>query len=124
MRDISKFKFNVLTNQKGAVLVVSLILLLVMTVLGVSNMKSSSLELRMASNNQSRQNAFQAAETALRIAEINLEAGGQDDVSIRTCASGTSTCYEDQCEGGLCFTGTFTILWNFYVLSMMVEAFF
>ena len=56
-------------KQRGAVLAVSLVLLLVMTILGISNMKSSSLELKMVKNTESRQHAFQAAETALLVAE-------------------------------------------------------
>ena len=54
--------------QQGAALVVGLILLLVLTVLAVSGMNTSTLELTMASNVQYHQNAFQAAETGIDIA--------------------------------------------------------
>ena len=55
-------------SQSGAALFVGLVLLLVMTVLGVSGMSTSTLELVMAGNAQAQQRAFQAAETGIDIA--------------------------------------------------------
>ena len=55
-------------QQRGAALVVGLILLLILTVLAVSGMNTSTLELTMAGNVQYHQNAFQAAETGIDIA--------------------------------------------------------
>lgn len=52
-------------RQCGAALVVGLILMLVLTVLGVSGMTMSVSGLTMASNAQVQQNAFQAAETGI-----------------------------------------------------------
>ena len=52
-------------KQRGATLVISLILLLVMTILGVSTMSTAKMEMRMAANNQFLENAFQLAETGL-----------------------------------------------------------
>ncbi len=52
-------------REQGAILVIGLILLLVMTVLGVSTMSTASLELNMAGNDQFAENAFQLAETGL-----------------------------------------------------------
>ncbi len=54
-------------DQRGAVLVVGLILLMVLTVLGISSMNTATLELVMAGNTQSHQQAFQAAETGIDI---------------------------------------------------------
>ncbi len=51
-------------NQTGAVLVVSLIVLLVLTLLGVAGMNSSMMQERMAANAQHSNRAFQAAESA------------------------------------------------------------
>ncbi len=56
-------------RQRGAILAVSLIILLIMTVLGVSTMRSTSLEERMAANKRDRSLSFQAAEIGLRDAE-------------------------------------------------------
>lgn len=55
-------------RERGAALIVGLVLLLIMTVLGVSGMGTAALELVMAGNAQSQQDAFQAAETGIDIA--------------------------------------------------------
>ena len=56
------------SKQRGAVLVVGLILLMILTVLGISGMTTGTLELTMAGNAQFYQQAFQAAETGLALA--------------------------------------------------------
>lgn len=56
-----------LRQQNGAALIVGLILMLVLTVLGVSGMTVSVLGLTMASNAQFQQNTFQAAETGIDV---------------------------------------------------------
>jgi type IV pilus assembly protein PilX len=53
------------SRQRGAALVIGLILLLVLTLLAISGMSTSTLELQMTGNQQFSQNAFQAAETGL-----------------------------------------------------------
>ena len=50
---------------KGAALVVGLLLLLVLTLLAVSGMGTSTLELQMAGNQQYSEKAFQAAEVGI-----------------------------------------------------------
>ncbi len=52
-------------RQRGAALIVGLVLLMVLTVLGISGMNTASLELTMAGNAQFGQDAFQAAETGI-----------------------------------------------------------
>jgi type IV pilus assembly protein PilX len=52
-------------RQQGAALVIGLILLLVLTILAVSGVMSSTLELRMVGNQQQQERAFQAAELAI-----------------------------------------------------------
>ena len=59
------------TRQRGAALVIGLILLLVLTILAVSGVMSSRLELRMVGNTQLQERAFQAAETAIEVALAN-----------------------------------------------------
>lgn len=56
-------------NQRGAVLLVSLIFLLVLTVVGSSSIKSVTLEERMVSNMHDATLSFQAAESGLRDCE-------------------------------------------------------
>jgi type II secretory pathway pseudopilin PulG len=52
-------------TDRGAALVVGLLLLLVLTILGTTGMVTATLELQMAGNAQSQERAFQAAEFAI-----------------------------------------------------------
>lgn len=65
--------FNPRKNT-GVALFISLVLLLVLTILGVSVVQTTSLEIRMARNEHDTLLAFEAAESALRDAEVALEA--------------------------------------------------
>lgn len=56
-------------RQQGVALFISLVLLLVLTIAGVSAVQTTSLEERMARNTHDSLLAFQAAESALREAE-------------------------------------------------------
>ncbi|MDD2724764.1 MAG: pilus assembly protein [Methylovulum sp.] len=58
--------------QSGAVLVISLIMLLLLTLIGITGTLTSSLEERMAGNMRDESLAFQAAESALAAAEATL----------------------------------------------------
>lgn len=72
-------------NQRGVVLVVTLLLLLVMTVIGLASMKTSTLEEKMAGNLFDHSLAFEAAESALRDAESWLdEMSGISDFNDET----------------------------------------
>lgn len=87
--------------QHGAALVIGLILMLALTVLGISGMNSSTLELTMAGNTESADDAFQAAETGVNIAieqrnwstsaATNLPVTGLGDGSYKTQAVTTNT---------------------------------
>ena len=56
-------------RQHGAVLVVSLVLLLILTMIGVTVARMQTVEERMSRNEQNRDLAMQASEAALRNAE-------------------------------------------------------
>ena len=56
-------------KQRGAVLIVALVLLLVLTVLGTAGIQDTAMEERMAGNYRDHSAAMSAAETALRIGE-------------------------------------------------------
>jgi type IV pilus assembly protein PilX len=58
--------------QKGSALIVSLVMLLLISLIGVGSMQSTILQERMASNLQDRNIAFQASERALRVGETWL----------------------------------------------------
>ncbi len=68
--------------QRGVVLVVALVMLLVMTAVGVTLMSGATLQERMASNNRQLSLARMNAEAALRQAEIVL-----DNMNITTTAN-------------------------------------
>lgn len=82
----------VVTNkyQRGAVLIISMLILLVMTLIGVSSMSTSTLEEKMAGNLRDREIAFQAAEAALRAGERYIEANRY------------SMTFDSMCTGGFC----------------------
>ncbi|MGI9326827.1 MAG: pilus assembly PilX family protein, partial [Pseudomonadales bacterium] len=60
-------------GQRGVALFISLVLLLVLTIIGVSAVQTTSLEVRMARNDYDSLLAFEAAESALRDAENQIE---------------------------------------------------
>lgn len=60
-------------RQSGAVLVIGLVLLLVLTVLATAGMQAATIELQLAGNAQYQQRAFRAAEAGI---EQAVAAGG------------------------------------------------
>ena len=68
----SRYTLTHKPSQRGAILIVSLLLLLVMTLIGVTAVSTTTLQEKMAGNNRQRQLAFQAAGAALRDAETWL----------------------------------------------------
>lgn len=60
-------------DERGAVMIVTLIMLLVLTLLGTAAARMALLEERMTGNTQDRSVAFEAAEAALREGEEFLE---------------------------------------------------
>ena len=70
-------------KQSGAVLITSLILLLVMTLIGLSSMRSTTLEERMSGNVRNKEIAFQASEAVLREGEVwLLNLSGEPDATL------------------------------------------
>lgn len=60
-------------RERGAVLVVSLIMLLIVTMIAVSSMQGTVMEEKMAGNTRDRNLAFQTTETSLREAERYID---------------------------------------------------
>ncbi|CAL95532.1 PilX N-terminal domain-containing pilus assembly protein [Azoarcus olearius] len=94
--------------QRGAALIVALLLLVVMTLLGLSGVRMVMLEERMTANAHDRGLAFQAAEAALRVGEAVAQSqaaaippnqlfpdGGEWSDSDDNCAA-------SPCANGLC----------------------
>ncbi|MES9904912.1 MAG: pilus assembly PilX N-terminal domain-containing protein [Sedimenticola sp.] len=66
---------NIRKREQGVVLVMSLLILLVMTIIGVSSLRTSSLDMRIVANTKEQVSAFHIAETAL---ELAMEDAGND----------------------------------------------
>ncbi len=65
-------------RQAGAALIVGLVLLMVLTVLAISAMRTATLDLAMSGNAQYRENAFQLAESGIQATLRQIEAAGID----------------------------------------------
>ncbi len=82
-------------SVNGSVLLVSLVLLLVMTVTGLTGVKMATLDEKVSGNYQNQQMAFYAAEAALKEAE-------QFIASNRFARSD----FTASCANGFCFSGS------------------
>jgi type IV pilus assembly protein PilX len=95
-------------HQSGAVLVVALLFLLIITMLGVTSMQSTTSEERMAGNVRDWNNSLQAAEAALRDAWFDINgqcAPGATSCSLRQPAiSGASNFGDGSATAGTCST--------------------
>jgi len=78
------------STQRGTTLVISLLILLVMTLIGVTSMSSSNMEEKMAGNDRDFNLAFYAAEAALRQAEDYI---ANNIVSTAAFGGGTTGLY-------------------------------
>ncbi|HEX20205.1 MAG TPA: hypothetical protein ENG78_05235 [Acidiferrobacteraceae bacterium] len=77
-------------RQRGAVLVVTLVILLLLTILGVSSLNMSSLETLITRNDQQKQASFQATEGALRQGQVFALTLTSPPITTNTLASGVS----------------------------------
>lgn len=76
-------------HQSGAVLALTLIILLVMTVVGVTTMNSSSIQTFLARNTQLKQISFQNAESTVSAGESAW------NTKIETCLTDATNCTAD-----------------------------
>ena len=65
---------HTITTQRGTILITSMLILLVLTVLGVTAMQMTRMQEHMAGNSRDLALAFQASEAALRDGERRLKA--------------------------------------------------
>lgn len=87
-----------LPRQRGIALVSVLLLLLVLTLLGVNMLKLSIFEERSAGNLKERQLAYQAAEAALRDAELAIANDTDGPFTPLNVGSFGSTCTNGLCS--------------------------
>lgn len=69
-------------KQSGAVLVVALIMVLLMTIVGLASIRGSGLQEQMAGNMRDRNLAFQASESALREGESLVATAALANVQV------------------------------------------
>jgi len=80
-------------KQSGAVLVMALLMLFVLTLIGVSSINTTSMEEKMSGNTRNRHVAFQAAETAVRDAERDITTNINNPAAQFTATGGASGRY-------------------------------
>jgi type IV pilus assembly protein PilX len=100
--------FSLDRTQQGAVLVVALLFLVILTLLGTTAAQLSSLEERMSRNMRDRSIAMQAAELALRDAERDVLNVGAAQRGITGVANFTEDCGKSTAattDDGLCYGG-------------------
>jgi type IV pilus assembly protein PilX len=78
------------SRERGVVLVVALLLLVVVTLVGFAAVRGTIMQQKMAANHYDRQIAFQSAEAALRAAKLRITANPGD--IARNCRTGSSVC--------------------------------
>ncbi len=89
-------KTNLNKRQQGVALFMSLVMLLILTLLGLSSIQSTSMQERMSRNARDSNLAFQGAESAIREAELILE----DANSLLPFQDANTNGYYDAAEDG------------------------
>lgn len=82
----------IIKYQQGAILIIALVMLMILTLLGVSGVTTTQMQERMAGNQQEHVYAFESAEATLRVAEAYIE----DSISVVTAfdTNGTDGLYD------------------------------
>lgn len=66
MRKLNMKPHSARRQQKGVVLIMSLVILVLITLVGLSTIRTTTMEEKMAGNSRDRDKAFQAAEAAVQ----------------------------------------------------------
>jgi type IV pilus assembly protein PilX len=83
-------------GQSGVVLLVSLIVLLLLTIIGVTAVQNATLDEKMAGNIHNHNLAFQAAESALLAGELYLSNTASPQFN---CSNGLFKLHDANCDG-------------------------
>jgi type IV pilus assembly protein PilX len=85
--------YRTLSAQRGAVLPVTMVMLLLLTLLAVTGMRGSRMENRLSGDRAEMRRVFNAAESALREVEQRLaRLSGAEDGRAAACMPGDSLC--------------------------------
>lgn len=105
----SKTRFSQAANQRGAALLVALILLIVITLVGLAAIATTILQNKMTANQYDRQIAFQATEAAMRQAAVAItsDAGVTVTTPAPTGIEDCSTPSGDTTPTNVCLTDPF-----------------
>lgn len=79
---------KVYSSQQGAVLVVSLVMLMILTLIGLNSMQTTQIEEKMSYNMRDRGSSFQSVEAAVLVAEAEINAW----TALSSCTN-ASYCY-------------------------------
>ncbi len=99
-------------QQRGMLLGLTLVLLLIIGLLCLASLEGSVIQLRLASRSQQQQRVFEAAERVLVFAEISLVGNSallQGPISGPECST---LCFTADCLSGYCFSGTHADDWQ------------
>jgi len=115
MQTLKKTKITSFNKQNGAALFVSLIMLIVLTVIGLSSMQRSNMQERMAANTHVNNMAFNSAESAIGGFIVDANTGNRLDPThilsqVRNNGGLASQCYDQNgdwtnCDGSIFLDG-------------------
>jgi type IV pilus assembly protein PilX len=86
-------------RNQGAVLPIGLIFLMLLTLLGISNVRVTSLEEKMSGNSKDQNLAFQYAEMALRAGEARIESIRANGAGLAPFGNGSPGLFNISSDG-------------------------
>jgi type IV pilus assembly protein PilX len=81
-------------QQQGVVLIIALVILVLVTLVGLSTIRTTTMEERMAGNSRDRDKAFQAAEAAVQHCLGLVDANTYAATKLTPTSAGTSPHWE------------------------------
>lgn len=104
MTSLHAFSGGIATRQRGVALVIALVVLLILTIIGVSALVSTALEGMMAGNIQEQNRALQAAETGIDVAFTT----GDAFKITQTKTGQANDTFKSNAKASYAYTNTFT----------------
>ena len=104
-------KVVLIKQQRGALLVITLIMLVIISMLGMSTMGTTGLEIQMSNNSRAQQASFEAAEYTLSWVEDSIQTTSFTNANLTNSNCG-SICFDTTCSNGYCFRGNDADSWN------------
>lgn len=91
--------FKGINKQDGIAMIMALLILIVITLIALSGSRNTTLQLKMASNLQSRVEAIQFAQAGLDYAEV-IDISGLSQFGDSVCTSGLTNSNGNACNKG------------------------